>query len=63
MTGRPTTLERAFELARSGEYVGVSDLRQALIAEGYTDVTAQLTGPSLVSQLRRICVEARRERE
>jgi len=63
MAGRPTTLERAFELARSGEHLGVSDLRLALIAEGYTDVTAQLTGPSLVAQLKRICTAARRGRE
>jgi hypothetical protein len=54
MTQRATTLERAFELARSGKYAGVSELRQQLKAEGYSP--DQLTGPALLRQLRDLCI-------
>jgi hypothetical protein len=53
---RPTTLERAFELARSGKYTTLSELREALVAEDFN--TAQLAGPSLRKQIRRMCVDA-----
>ncbi len=57
MTSRPTTLERAFALARSGEYPGVSEIRAQLKAEGYS--IHQMEGPSLLRQLREICTKAR----
>jgi hypothetical protein len=53
MTFRPTTLERAFTLARSGEYSGVAEIRDQLKTEGYA--TQQLEGPTLLRQLRDIC--------
>jgi hypothetical protein len=59
MTSRPTTLERAFTLARSGEYPGVSEIRTQLKAEGYS--IHQIEGPSLLRQLREICTKAKRE--
>jgi len=57
MTFRPTTLERAFALARSGEYSGVAEIRDQLKTEGYA--TQQLEGPTLLRQLRDICVLSR----
>jgi hypothetical protein len=45
-----TTLERAFELARSGHYATVCGLKQRLSKEGY--VAEQLTGPTLLAQVR-----------
>ena len=54
MNLRATTLERAFELARSGKYAGVSELRQQLKTEGYSP--DQLTGPTLLRQLRDLCI-------
>ncbi len=48
--GRPTALERAFELARSGDCHSVQEIRERLRAEGH--VESQVTGPSLVRQLR-----------
>jgi hypothetical protein len=57
MTSRQTTLERAFTLARSGEYAGVSEIRTQLKAEGYA--MQQLEGPSLMKQLRDLCLQAR----
>ena len=48
---RLTTIERAFELARSGTYSNLGKLRQALSKEGYGDVRAQLDGRSIQAQL------------
>jgi hypothetical protein len=50
-------LERAFALAKSGDYTGVSQIRAQLKAEGYP--TSQLEGPTLLAQLRRLCAAAR----
>nr|WP_082009503.1 hypothetical protein [Methylobacterium sp. ZNC0032] len=47
-----TTLERAFELARSGKYASMKELQRTLAAEGYAQ--QQLTGPVLFEQLRRL---------
>jgi len=52
-TFHPTTLERAFALARTGDYPGVPELRAQLGAEGYA--LRQLEGPSLIRQLRELC--------
>ena len=59
MAVRPSTLERAFELARTGEYAGASEIRHQLHIEGYVDANRQVYGRSLVSQLRKICAEAK----
>jgi hypothetical protein len=52
-----TPLERAFALARTGDYVGPGEIRAQLKAEGYP--TAQLEGKALLKQLRDICAAAR----
>lgn len=53
----PTALERAFELASTGTHQDVSDLRRQLSLEGLD--CRQITGPSLVRQLRQIMRKAR----
>ena len=53
MDHRPTPLERAFDLARSGTCSGVEDIRKQLRKEGYSVLT--LEGPSLLRQLRELC--------
>jgi len=58
MSFRPTALERAFALAKSGEYPGLSEIRTQLKAEGYA--TQQLEGPTLLRQLREICTSAKK---
>lgn len=55
----PNLLERAFALARSGEYATVNDIRLQLRAERFDQVDAHLSAPSLARQLRALCVEAR----
>jgi hypothetical protein len=52
MSELPTALERAFELARSGDYATIEDLKNQLRHEGYT--ATQIQGPTLVKQLREI---------
>jgi hypothetical protein len=54
---RPSPLERAFELADTGEYSGAPGIRLALGKEGYA--LDQLYGPQLLRQLRDRCQEAR----
>jgi hypothetical protein len=49
MEFRLTTLERAFELARSGRYTSVADIKKQLSVEGYS--TAQVTGRVMSRQL------------
>lgn len=55
-SNKPTALERAFSLARTGAFKSRSDISKALKREGYLlDDLAQLTGPTLSRQLRAIC--------
>ena len=56
----PTTLERAFALARSGTCAGLDDIRRTLKRERYDQVEAHLAGFSIGKQLRALCEEARR---
>lgn len=62
MMKETSTLERAFILARSGEFAKVDDIRYRLRAERYDQVEAHLSGPSIAKQLRNLCTEARRAR-
>ena len=51
---RPTTVERAFELAGSGLYCGMGEIAAALKAERHEAVEAHLAGPSIRKDLKRI---------
>lgn len=53
------TLERAFELARSGICHDVDELEKRLINERYDDVRTQMRSSSLRKQLRAVIVQAR----
>ena len=59
MNSRRTTVERAYELANSGECTGVGDIKDRLRTEGFSDVPGQLYGPTITSALRRLCETAR----
>ena len=56
MTFRPTTIERAYELAKSGTCRTVGDIKAKLQAEGHERVQDRLYGGSLTSALRKLCV-------
>ena len=57
MTFRPTTIERAYELAKSGACRTVGDIKARLQAEGHERVQDRLYGGSLTSALRKLCTE------
>jgi hypothetical protein len=52
-----TALERAFELARSGDCAGLSEISRCLGHEGYSSL--QIEGPVLKKQLARLIKEAK----
>ncbi|GAA0638646.1 hypothetical protein [Brevundimonas lenta] len=54
-TLRPTTLERAYQLAREGRCRTVGDIKQALASEGFDRIQDTLYGPTLGADLRRLC--------
>jgi hypothetical protein len=49
MDHRPTELERAFQLAKSGRCSSVADIRNLLRSEGFSNT--KITGKTLASQL------------
>ena len=59
----PTPLvERAYQLARSGAFTGISEISTRLKREGYggTSVYIHLEGKAIRADLKRICDEAMR---
>jgi hypothetical protein len=60
MDFRPTALERAFELARTGEFPGLGTVLDRLRAEGFS--VSQVEGPALKRQLRELCVASHAQR-
>jgi hypothetical protein len=54
---RPTTIERAFELARSGPCESLEEVRTQLKRERHEAVDSHLSGPSIGRQLRAIFLE------
>jgi hypothetical protein len=53
---RPSAIERAYQLAREGKTL--SQIRGALAAEQYGDARAQLWGPTLLADLRRLATNS-----
>jgi hypothetical protein len=58
---RPSIIERAYQMARSGEFRGASDIRRALKTEDYptSDVNLHTHGASIVKALNQLCRNAR----
>jgi hypothetical protein len=52
-----SVIERAFQLARTGRYASIDELKKKLRAEGYS--VATITGPTLLRQLRELIKAAR----
>jgi hypothetical protein len=59
---RLSTVERAFELARSGAFNNASDIAVALKREHFESVDSHLAGSSIRRSLRKDCDTARLER-
>lgn len=58
MNRQLTTIERAYELAKSGEVRTITEIRDRLREEGYSDAKVQIYGRVLLTDLRRLCVAA-----
>jgi hypothetical protein len=56
---RPGLIERAYELAKSGEYPTVTAIKNQIRAEGYPGVDGHLHGASIHSALRNLCLASR----
>lgn len=54
----PSTIERAFALARSGTCASINDIRAKLKSERFDQVDAHLAGPAISRQLRRLCEDS-----
>lgn len=62
MENRPSIIERAFQLAKSGQCLSVDDIRKQLAKERYEMVDAFIRGTSLLTQLRNQVNAAQTER-
>jgi hypothetical protein len=58
MTFRPTTLERAYQLAEGGDCATISEIKLRLQSEGFTNIQDQLFGLSTARALRERCKPA-----
>ena len=56
---RPTTIERAFELAQHGPCESLGDVRSQLKRERHESVEEHLSGPTIGRQLRALFVQKR----
>lgn len=56
---RPSVVERAFQIAKSGKVANVSALQAQLAEEGYPNGVQALAGRALSSQLMRMITESR----
>ncbi len=60
---RPGLIERAYELAKSGNYPTVTAVKNQIRAEGYPGVDGHLHGASIHSALRNLCLASRGKAE
>lgn len=59
MSMQPSIIERAFQLAKSGRYPTVGDIRKQLDHEKYTAAESYVRGGALVAQLKSLIAAAR----
>jgi hypothetical protein len=63
MTGGLSIIERAYQLARSGECANLTGVKDRLRTEGYANVNGHLSGPVITRALRRLCTQTRAKSE
>jgi hypothetical protein len=59
MTHATHTVERAYQLARSGDFTTVKEIRTRLTTEGFVAVRGHLDGPAIQRALLALCVTAK----
>jgi len=57
MTFRPTTIERAYQLAKGGDCRTIGEIKAALKTEGYSSIQDHLHGLTITRALRKLCDE------
>ena len=62
LENRPSVVERAFQIAKSGKVANIAALRAQLSEEGYGNASQALAGRSLANQLTRMITDARTPR-
>jgi hypothetical protein len=62
VTGRPGIIERAYQLAESGQCANLGEIKKHLRAGGFADIDRQLFGRVMGADLRRRCDESRAAR-
>jgi hypothetical protein len=55
---RPSVVERAFQIAKSGAAANVAELSRQLVADGYANAAQLLGNRSLALQVTRMITEA-----
>jgi hypothetical protein len=60
MADRPELIERAYQLAKSGDCESLDEVKARLRKEGYSGVEQHLSAPMLSRTLRAMCAAARR---
>ena len=60
MVPNKTAIERAFELARTGLYFEIAEIKDQLMGEGY--FTDSITGPTLRAQLKSLMKSGQKTR-
>ena len=58
MEERPSVVERAFQIAKSGSAANIAELRRQLVADGYANAEQMLGNRSLALQVTRMITEA-----
>lgn len=59
MEERPSVVERAFQVAKSGAVANIAELSAQLTAEDYANSESFLAGRSMILQITRMIAEAR----
>ena len=59
MTPQVPLIERAYQLARSGDCATLGAIKARLKRERYVNVDRHLQGAAIVRDLRRLCIAAR----
>ena len=57
MAFRPTTIERAYQLAAGGDCQKIGDIKMALKIEGFGSIQNHLYGLTITRALRKLCDE------
>lgn len=55
MTFRPTTIERAYQLAASGDCRTIGDVKEGLRRDGYGSIQDHLHGLTITRALQKLC--------